>query len=269
MAFSQANVLATGISRYNNAKDGTEACFSSGSGLFAGLQPHGGMAGVQDIQGTVGNHKWRAADWLITAIGGAGTTLVPGQTQPEVATFVTRATADNDGYNIQWSMDGGTTTSNIFLPTAGLLIVGYCRMKADNASTDAHTKCRYHWGLTEDDTGVHASDEDTIEFYKASGAATMVGRIANDGTATDTSALGASMVDNTYLQMGFRVNGVTSVEFWQGTATSIGGMSRAATQTTVTNLPNETMGLFLEGQTSEAAAVTFYLQHLVCIGEAI
>lgn len=269
MAFSQGNVVTTGVTGFKGGKDATEACFNSASGLFAGLQPFGMLSGTQDMQGTFGSDKWKAADWLITAIGGAGTTLVPAQTYPSVATFVTRATADNDGYNIQWSMDGGTTTSNIFIPTANTIIVGYCRYKIDNASTDAHTKGRVHWGLTEDDTGVHASDEDTIEFYKASAAATSVGRIANDGTASDTSALASSLADNTYIQQGFRVNGVTSIEFWQGASTTIGGMSREATQTTVTNIPTETMGLFFEGQTSEAVAQTFSIQHLVAFQEAM
>jgi hypothetical protein len=244
-----------------------EACFPRANAFWAGLQPFGNISGIQDMQGTIDNHKWRAADWLITAIGGAGTTLVPASTHPETATFVTRATADNDGYNIQWSMDGGTTSSAIFTPTAGQMILCYGRFKVDNASTDAHTKSRFHFGLSEDDAGIHASDEDTIEFYKASAAATMVGRIANDGTATDTAALGASLVDNTYISLGFRVNGVSSVEFWQGT--TAGDMTLAATQTTMTNLPGEPMALSFEGQTSEAAAITFYLQHMVAFQEAI
>lgn len=236
--------------------------------FWAGWQPFGGAAGTTQEQGSFGNRAWLAAHWLVTAIGGAGTTLTPTASgYPQGATFITRATADNDGYNIQWSQDGGTTTSNIFVPTAGTLIIGYGRFKLDNASTDAHTKGRFHFGLTEDDAGVQASDEDTVEFYKASAAATMVGRIANDGTATDTSALGASLADNTYISLGFRVNGVTSVEFWQGTTPH--DMSLAATQTTVTNLPGEPMGLFYEGQTSEAAAITFYLQHLYAYQEAL
>ena len=269
MSVSMRNTINTGIHGPSTGQNPIEACFpQSPCPFWAGLQPFGNTyGGSQDQQGTFGNHKWRAADWLVTAIGGAGTTLVPGQTYPEVATYVTRATQDTDGYNIQWSMDGGTTTSNIFVPTAGTLIVGYCRMKADNASTDAHTKTRFHWGLTEDDVGVHASDEDTIEFYKASGAATMVGRIANDGTATDTSALANSQADNTYLSMGFRVNGISSVEFWQGLTPH--DMTLSATQTTMTNIPTETMGLFHEGQTSEAAAQTFYLQQLCAFQEAL
>lgn len=268
MAISQGNVITTGVTQYKGGKDATEAVFNSASGLFAGIQPFGLFSGVQDMQGTFGSNKWRATDWLITPIGGAGTTLVPTASgYPSVATFVTRATGDNDGYNIQWSMDGGTTTSNIFVPTANTIIVGYCRFKLDNAANDAHTKGRFHWGLTEDDTGVHASDEDTVEFYKASGAATMVGRVAADGTATDTSALSNSIANDTYIQLGFRVNGTTSVEYWQGASLTGGGLSRMATLSS--GLPDEAMGLFFEGQTSEAAAVTFTLQHLIAFQEAI
>ena len=266
MSITYRNTVNTGIHGPSTGQDPIESCFPRANAFWAGLQPFGNIAGIQDMQGTIDNHKWRAADWLVTAIGGAGTTLTPtASAHPEVATFVTRATADNDGYNIQWSMDGGTTTSNIFTPTAGQMILGYGRFKADNAGTDAHTKCRFHFGLTEDDTGVHASDEDTIEFFKASGAATMVGRVANEGTATDTAALAASMVDNTYISLGFRVNGTSSVEFWQGTTASDMVLRLSLT----TGLPDEAMGLFFEGQTSEAVAVTFSLQHLVAFQEAI
>lgn len=269
MAFSQANVISTGVTTYAGGKDGTEACFGKASGLFAGVQPFGVLAGTQDVQGTVGPIKWRAADWVITAHGGAGTTLVPADAHPASATFVTRATADGDGYNIQWSMDGGTTVHEVFKPTAGQVIVVYGRFKVDNASTDAHTKSRFHFGLSDTNTDIHNADDDVIEFYKASGAATMVGRLAAGGTATDTSALTNSLVDNTYIQLGIRVNGVTSVEFWQGAGSTIGALSRVATQTTVTNIADEELALSFEGETSEAAAITFYLQHLVALQEAL
>lgn len=269
MAYSQGNVLVSGLHGFKSGRDVTEACFNSASGLFAGIQPFGMFTGVQDWQGTYGSIKWRAADWVITAVGGAGTTLVPSQTQPNVATFVTRATQDHDGYNLQWSMDGGTTVQEIFKPTAGTVIVGYARFKADNASTDAHTKCGWFFGLSSVDTGIIASDADVVGLLKASAAATMVGTIANAGTATNTSALTNSMVDNTYLQVGFRVNGVTSIEFWQGTGLTGGGLSKVATQTTVTNIPDEEMCLSFAGETSEAAAVTFTLQHMIAFQEAI
>ena len=269
MGYSQANVLVSGLHGFKSGRDVTEACFNSASGLFAGLQPFGMLAGTQDCQGTFGSDKWRAADWVITAIGGAGTTLVPSDAAPSQATFVTRATADGDGYNIQWSKDGGTTVSEIFKPTAGQVIVVYGRIKADNASTDAHTKSRFHFGLSDTNTDIHNADDDVAMIYKASGAATMVGRIAAGGTATDTSALSNSFVDNTYIQLGIRINGVTSVEFWQGTGSTIGGMSKVATQTTVTNIPDEELALSFQLETSEAAAITAYLQHMVAFQEAI
>lgn len=269
MAFSQANVITTGVTVYASGKDATEACFNKASGLFAGIQPWGLLSGTQDVQGTIGPIKWRAADWVITAHGGAGTTLVPQDGHPNVGKFITRATADGDGYNLQWSKDGGTTVQEIFKPTAGEVIVCYGRFKLDNASTDAHTKGRFNFGLSDTNTDIEASDDDLITFVKASGAATMVGRLAKGGTATDTSALTNSLADNTYIQLGIRVNGVTSVEFWQGAGSTIGALSRVATQTTVTNLADEELALSFEGETSEAAAITFYLQHLVAFQEAL
>lgn len=267
MSVSFRNTINTGIHGPSTGSNPLEACFpQSPSPFWAGIQPFGDLCGTQDMQGTVGKEKWRAANWVITAIGGAGTTLVPTDAQMSKATFVTRATADGDGYNIQWSKDGGTTVSEIFLPTAGTLIVAYGRFKADNASTDAHTKSRFYFGIGDTDTDIHGSVLEFAGFYKASGAATMVGILDSSGGQTATSALANSLVDNTYISLGIRINGVTSAEFWQGTTAH--DMTLSATQTTVTNIPVGESALSFQGETSEAAAITFHLQHLVAFQEA-
>lgn len=266
MSITYRNTINTGIHGPSTGQNPLEACFpQSPCPFWAGYQPFADISGTQDHQGTFGQIKWRAADWKITAIGGAGTTLVPQDSQPNTATFVTRATADGDGYNLQWSMDGGTTTQSIFKPTAGTLIIAFARFKMDNVANDAHTKSKLFFGLSEDDAGILASDEDCAGFLKAAAANSTVGTIANDGTATDTADL-LDFANDTYISLGMRINGVTSVEFWKGTTAH--DMTRLSTQTTVTNIPNEAMALSFEGQTSEAAAITFTLQHLMAAQEA-
>lgn len=267
MSVSMRNTFNTGIHGPSTGQNPLEACLPQAPCPFwAGIQPLGFLCGTQNYQGTLTSKDWAATSWVITAIGGAGTTWVPSDAQPQRATFVTRATADGDGYNLQWSKDGGTTVSEIFKPTAGTLIVGYIRMKVDNASTDAHTKSRFYFGIGDTDTDIHGSVLIFTGFYKASGAATMVG-ILDNGSQTATSALANSAVDNTYLTLGFRINGVSSVEFWQGTTPH--DMALAANQTTVTNMADAECALSLQGETSEAAAITYYVQHVVAFQEAI
>lgn len=268
MGVNQNNTVNTGLHGSETGKDPLEACLPLSSGLFKGIQPFGIFAGTQDMQGTFGADKWRASDWVINYIGGTGVTLVPQAGQPAIGKFSTRGTTDGDGYNLQWSMDGGTTIHEIFKPLAGTVIVGYARFKVDNSSTDAHTKSRWYFGIGDADTDIHGSVLNFVGFYKASGAATMVG-VLDASSQTLTSALTDSLVDNTYIQLGFRINGTTSVEFWQGSGVKPGSMRRVTTQTTVTNLPTANMALSFQGETSEGVAVDYYLQHMIAFQEAI
>jgi hypothetical protein len=269
MSISFRNTINTGIHGPSTGQNPLEACLpQTPSPFWAGVQPFGHIAGIQDEQGSFGKHKWQIADWVSTAVGGAGTAGVEiAATHPSTFKIISRATQDLDGYNMQWSKDGGTTVSDPFVLAAGQLQLAYFRIKVDNASTDAHTKADIFVGLSSSDTGILASDADVVGFLKASGAATMVGTIAASGTATDTSALANSVVDNTYITLGLRFNGITSVEFWQGTTPF--DMTLSATQTTMTNKPVLGMALSMAFNTSEASAIDFYAQHAYAMQEAI
>lgn len=262
--FDTTNMLETaGIRGAKSPKDPLKSSFAQyGSGhLFYGLNWAGLFDGSLWYQGTFGNHPWRAADWLITAIGGAGTTLTPADAAPPKATFLTRATADGDGYNMQWSMDGGTTGQEVFLPTANSLIIGYFKGKVDNAADDAHTKSRAYFGIGDLDTDIHGSVGNFIGGYKASGAAALIG--ITDATAQDSAGTVGSFVNNTNFQFGFRVEGVTLVNFWWGTGTRVGDLEKVQSQTDVTDLSATEMCLQIQGETSEAAAITFHLEEAV------
>lgn len=257
MPFSMSNLIATGTRSQGGQSDALDAAVGTSSRMWNGFQPFGWLVGRYDYQGTLGG-RWRAADWVITAIGGAGTTLVPQDSQPSTATFVTRATADGDAYNLQWSMDGGTTIQEVFKPTAGLNIYFECRLKVDNVADDAHTKSRFYVGIGSVDTDVHGSVTNFVGFYKASGAATAVGII--DATSQDATAAIATIANDTFITLGFRINGVSSVDFY------VNGVKTA--QTDVSDLPSTEMALTIQGETSEAAAITYTLQNIVCFQEA-
>ena len=268
MSVTFRNTINTGIHGPSTGQDPLEACLPTANAFWAGVQPFGYYGGLQDHVGTYGKHKWQIADWVSTAVGGAGTALVEiAAAHPSISKTISRATADNDGYNLQWSKDGGTTVSDTFLLAAGQLTMAYFRFKVDNSSTDAHTKSKVFVGLSSSDVGILASDADVVGFLKAGGAATMVGTIAAGSTATDTAALANSLVDNTYISLGLRFNGITSVEFWQGTLP--GNMTLSATQTTMTNKPVLGMALSMAFATSEAVAIDFYCQQAEAIQEAI
>lgn len=258
MPFSMNNLLASGNRALGGAADTLDAAVGASSRMWNGFQPFGWLAGRYHYQGTLGG-RWRANDWKITAIGGAGTTLVPADGTPPTATFITRATADGDGYNLQWSMDGGTTIQEVFKPTAGLNIYFECKMKLDNAADDAHTKGRFYVGISDVDTDLHGSVSNFIGFYKASGAATFAG-VLDASSQTLTTSTG-TIANDTYITLGFRVNGVSSVDFF------VNGVLLEH-QTTVTNLPSTDMCLTIQGETSEAAAITYSFQNIVCWQES-
>lgn len=258
MPFSMSNLIATGTRSQGGQSDALDAAVGTSSRMWNGFQPFGWLVGRYDGQGTIGG-RWVVADWKVTAQGGAGTSLAVSSTQPSLASFITRATADGDGYNMQWTKDGGTTVVPAFIPTAGLNIYCEGRFKVDNAADDAHTKSRFYFGIGDADTAIHGSVSKFIGLYKASGAATMVGVIDDTGQ-TLTTGTGA-ITNDTYFTCGFRVNGVSSVDFF------VNGVL-IERQTTVSNLPTAAMALSFEGQTSEAAAITYTLQHLVAFQEA-
>lgn len=262
--FDPKNTVDTGIRGPKALMDPLKANFPEyGSGhLFRGLNWAGLFDGSLAVQGSFPgrDHPWRAANFKITAQGGAGTTLVPAvNTFPASATFVTRATADGDGYNLQWTYDGGTTVAPLFAPAANTLIIGYFRLKLDNAANDAHTKGRFYLGIGDADTAIHGSVSKFLGLYKASGAATVKG-ILDDGAQT-LSTETAAVVNDTFIQLGFRVEGVSKVSFWTGTGTRVGDMTNFSNGTiALTNLPTANMALSIEGQTSEAAAITYTLE---------
>lgn len=270
MSISYRNTINTGIHGPVTGQDPLEACLPRANTFWAGIQPFGHISGIQDWQGTLGYPKWKNTDWLTTSTGSGGAPtadLTPvARTSTIVnscATIITDDAADGDGWGIQFSMDGGTTADLPFLPTAGQLLFAYGRFKTANTSTNS----RFYFGLSDANTDIHNADDDLIMFYKASGALTMVGRTAKAGTATDTSALANSQVNDAYISLGIRVNGVSSIEFWQGTLP--GNMTKSATQTTMTNLPDEGMALSFHVETSAAASVTATLQHMVACQEAL
>lgn len=267
MALQTGNSIATGIRTPGSRLDAMQAHVAGSSGIWKGFQPLAHLAGMYDIQGSVGG-RWVAADWIITALGGAGTTLTPQDSQPSTATFVTRATADGDGYSIQWSMDGGTTAQEIFKPTANLNIYFHSRFKLDNAANDAQTKGRVVAGLVtkevDDDyynATRHSGSAAGIALFKDSGDANVDYALWDGGAATTDADSGADLANDTYTICAFRVNGVSSVDFLVD--------STKVNQATVTNIPTEELALTFQGETSEAAAITFTLQSLIGAQEAL
>lgn len=265
MAIQTGNSIATGIRTPGSRLDAMQAHVAGSSGIWKGFQPLAHLAGMYDLQGSVGG-RWVTNDWVDTAIGGAGTTLTPQDGHPSTATFVTRATADGDGYNIQWSHDGGTTAHEVFLPTAGHNIYFHSRFKLDNAANDAETKGRFVAGLIKADTDVyhatrHTGSDSGIGFFKDSGDANIDYALWKGGTATTNADSGVDLANDTFIICAFRVNGVSSVDFLAN-ATYVN-------QATVTNIPTEALTLTFQGETSEAAAVTVTLQSLIGAQEAV
>jgi len=143
---------------------------------------------------------YAAGDWTVTETQG-------GQTQ---------ALTDEVGGVLKCSLVGDSEDdvmglqlgAESFLPAAGKEIWFECRVKVDEA-----TQSDFLFGLSDTDTAIPgAQPSDGIYFYKADGS-TSVGAYCTSSSVSSSEA-GVNTYAAAYVKLGFRVKGVSEVDFW-------------------------------------------------------
>jgi hypothetical protein len=264
MAYNRRNTI-----RYAaNDLDVLEAGFGTKSRAMYGMQPHGRLVGTQVGIDNTSLINRAGSDWILTEVGTAGAKALQAATSalPPFVRYTTGGTQHDNG-QIQSAAPGtlGSGTAAAWAPfiaKAGFNI----HMRARFQLTTTVANAAFFIGLIPVDTTILSSsaiaNNDAIGFYKAASTA-CVGLVRAGGTSTSTTlGSGFTPTISTWYDLQMLVNGRDSVTFWvDGTETG---------QTTMTNLPANTVTLALSAAISAgtAAAATLELQSLVCYQEA-
>jgi len=185
-----------------------------------------------------------------TAVDTSCTITFPSETPPTILLTLAGGVA-HKGVDAQFSNDGGTNVYSPFKATATLPIHFETRVKLaaviDTAFLIGLIKTSASALLDGSDD---AAITDGIYFVKSktTGALSLIVVKASSATIT---ALGVSMVADTYIDMGFRVNGTGSIDYWAGTV--------KGKITTMTNLTAEQLTVafaaHITGTTSRAGRI--------------
>lgn len=180
-----------------------------------------------------------AEGWVITAVNSGTLSLVASEGG--------ELKADSNGHD---AADDGVQAQLLncrFLPAAGKTIWFEARVKMNDA-TD-----QYFVGLAATDTTLIASGviDDASDkcgfFHHAASTDDKISSITARTSADDATADVAANVDATYTTLGFRISGLTSVEFY------VNGVL-VETGVTAANIPNAAMCLSLVSQTEATDA---------------
>ena len=196
-----------------------------------------GIAYEDDYNGS--NNLTTAEGWVITAVTTGTLALLAAEGGAIVADSAGNGSID-DGVNAQ-------QVNNRFLPAAGKTIWFEARVKMNDA-TD-----QYFIGLAATDTTLIASGviDDVSDkcgfFHHAASTDNKISSITARGSADDATADVGDNADDTYVTLGFKITGLTSVEFFRNGVL-------VETGTTAANIPNAAMCLSLVAQVEVADA---------------
>lgn len=191
--------------------------------------------------------SWVADEWTITEVG---TSLQNLKDERNGVLDLTSGGTEDNGNNCQLGGTGDTeTTGEAFLPAVGKNMWFEAKIKSDDV-----TQHDFFVGLSIQDAAILASN-----------GADMIGFITHDGDAlldfiSNSTAGGAStnsgihtLVDNTYVTVGFKVSGLDKIEYY------VNGVLKG----TSTNVPATEMKLSMAQLTGEGNAATLSLDYIV------
>ena len=198
------------------------------------------------------NHTWMddfddyvAAEWTITETG-TGTRAV-GNLDNGIL-VVTNAAADDDANFLQWSGSTAAGTVETWKFVANQPLWLKTRLKISDA-----TQSDLVMGLQITDTTPLAVS-DGVYFLKADGSTTLNLLVTKNGTSTTTAA--TTMVDDTYVELGFAYNGADKIDVYVNDV-------RVGTSVT-TNLPDdEELTISFGIQNGEAVAKILSLDYIM------
>ena len=192
--------------------------------------------------------EYVAADWTVTEVGVATQALTDGDGG---LLLVTNAAADNDSSQNQ-------KVGESFLLTAGKKAMFKARFKVSDA-----TQSDFLIGLAVADTtllGAVAGDgvTDGIFFSKDDGVATLDVSVQKDATTGQNTALAiATVVSDTFLQVAWYYDGVSSVEYY------IDNIHKGTLSATSTYLPDTELTVSFALMNGEAVAKTMTLDYIL------
>jgi hypothetical protein len=204
------------------------------------IQPFG-FDGAGDV--VWGLPAFSATNWLKTL--NSGTYGVAADASGILQGTLTSNASSQSDTQLQESMDGGTTALIRFLPKAGTFIFASCSVKLSEVTTSG-----FMFGFNEINTAMLSTGTinttDQLGFYKATGAATIVGNVRTSSTSTATATL-ATLAANTYVELGVLVDGISDVVFYVN-GTPVG-------QTTMTNVPTAAMAMSMAYSANAKTAI--------------
>lgn len=255
MAVSERNRLGVGGA---NKLSALESQLNANDGPLRGAQPFGAIDG-RYVQTPADNLLFCAGEnWIATEVGTSGAKIVtaPSATLPLRLLYTSGTAGAGDGLNLQFAIAptlASATRSAVatHFPAAGRILAGQMKFRI----TTTVANCEMFFGLATIDTTCLSSAgaitcTELVGIRKLRSSALAAGSMSVTGPTTTATTLSpaATIVVNTWYTIGFRVNGITSVEYWfDGDATG---------ETTVTNIPVGALVPTLCFQAATAAAAT-------------
>lgn len=192
-------------------------------------------------------HEWVPDAWTATEVG---TSL---QVLTDLRNGVLRLTSggtENDGTQLQLGGSGDSeTVGECFAPAAGKNLYFETRIKSDDV-----TQHDFFLGLHIQDTAIIASlGADYIGFMTDDGDALLDIRNAA-GSSVSTEAGVATLVNDTWITLGFKVTGVSKIEWY---------VNNALVSTTTLNITAELMKLSIAQLTGEGNAASLDIDYIV------
>lgn len=185
-----------------------------------------------------------AAEWTITETG-TGTRAV-GNLDGGIL-VITNGASDDDANFLQWSGSTNAATVETWKFVAGKELWLKARFKISDA-----TQSDFVLGLQITDTTPLAVT-DGVYFLKADGSTTLNLLVTKNSTSTTTAA--ATLVDDTYVTVGFVYNGSDKIDVFVNDV-------RIATSVTTNLVDDEELTLSFGIQNGEAAAKVLSLDYL-------
>lgn len=201
-------------------------------------EPGDGVHYFDDFQGEL--DPTTACPWTITQTDTKGTISHEAGAAGGVINFTNGGDSADDGINAQ-------KTNVAVTPAAGTNIWFEARVKTDQADE------QWAVGLCAVDTtivaaGVWDDVSDKVMFGHHTGTADKIDLITARGATEDDTADAADMTDNTWVTLGFKITGLTKVEFYVDGVLTETGVTAAA-------IPNATMVLSAVSQYEAAGGI--------------
>lgn len=234
------------------AKGVTNVAKGTTMGMFVDMDPSKCYGVFEDFFRYDAANTNASFHWKLTTLetGAGSATEAVSDTEAGGALVVTNAAAITDADSFQWSKEYGTTATENFLFVAGKQAWFKCRFKGNDVD-----QSMYVLGLHIIDTTPTASDpSDGIWFGSDDGDSYVDLHVCKGSSETETEEI-ASLVDDTYISLGFHYDGKAKVEYYVNDA-YVGS-------SVVTNLPDdEALSLSFAFGNGEAVANTMTIDYI-------